>query len=134
MNKYTSVIISVRRESIMKSVGQIIFLILLIIFKIVPADNLTFPDCISSRQRANDLISRMTTAEKITQLVHKVSAIARLRLPEMIWWSEALHGIAFPPGVTFGGDLPAATMFPMPIHFGASFNMTLVHTEYQYIS
>ncbi len=66
---------------------------------IINAQNLTFPDCKSgplstfpicdqtlpTRQRAADLISRMTTAEKITQLVHKVPPIPRLSLPEIIW-------------------------------------------------
>ncbi len=126
--------------------SRILFVTLLLV--IIKADNLTFPDCRSgplstfpicdqslpARQRAIDLISRMTTAEKITQLVHKVPAIPRLGLPEIIWWSEALHGIAYSPGVTFGGDLPAATMFPMPIHLGASFNMSLVHLMAETIS
>jgi hypothetical protein len=72
---------------------------------IINAQNLTFPDCKSgplstfpicdqslpSHERAADLINRMTTAEKITQLVHKVPRIPRLGLLEIIWWSEALH-------------------------------------------
>jgi beta-D-xylosidase 4 len=87
--------------------SRILFVALLLV--IIKADNLTFPDCRSgplskfsicdqslpARQRAIDLISRMTTAKKITQLVHKVPAILRLGLPEIIWWSEALHGIAY---------------------------------------
>ena len=89
-----------------------------------------FPICdqsIPSRQRAADLVSRMTTAEKITQLVTTAVAIPRLGLPKFEWWSEALHGVAYSPGVVFGGDLPAATSFPMPINVGASFNMSLVY-------
>ena len=124
-------------------------LIILFAFVVVSnAQNLTFPDCKSgplstfpicnqsfpTRQRAADLISRMTTPEKITQLVHTVPPIPRLGLPEIIWWSEALHGIAYSPGVSFGGDLPNATMFPMPIVLGASFNMTLVHRMAETIS
>src|SRR5579871_2320938 len=79
----------------------------------------TYPICdqsLPSRQRAADLISRMTTAEKITQLVTTAAAIPRLGLPKFEWWSEALHGVAYSPGVSFGGDLPAATSFPMPIN------------------
>ena len=123
-------------------------LLLLSVVIIINAQNLSFPDCktgplsqfpicdqlVPARQRAVDLISRMTTAEKIPQLVHMAPAIPRLGLPEFIWWSEALHGIAYSPGVTFGGDLQNATMFPMPIHLGASFNMTLVHKMAQTIS
>ncbi len=47
----------------------------------------TYPICdqsLPARQRAVDLVSRMTTAEKITQLVHKVPAIPRVGLPEII--------------------------------------------------
>lgn len=97
----------------------------------------TFPICnqsLPSRQRAADLISRMNTTEKISQLVTGAAAIPRLGLPRYQWWSEALHGIARSPGVSFGGDLPAATSFPMPINLGASFNMSLVHSMASVIS
>jgi xylan 1,4-beta-xylosidase len=90
-----------------------------------------FPICdpsLPSRQRAADLISRMTTTEKITQLVTTAAAIPRIGLPKYEWWSELLHGVAYSPGVSFGGDLPAATSFPMPINLGATFNMSLVHS------
>jgi beta-D-xylosidase 4 len=114
----------------------------------VNAQNVSFPDCKSgplstfqicnqslpSRQRTADLISRMNTSEKISQLVNSAAAIPRLGLPEYQWWSEALHGVANSPGVHFGGDLPAATSFPMPINLGASFNMTLVYRMAEVIS
>lgn len=101
----------------------------------------TFPDCRSgplasfpicdqslpSRQRAADLIARMTTSEKISQMVTTAAAIPRLGLPKYEWWSEALHGLAFSPGVSFGGNLPSATSFAAPLNLGASFNMRLVH-------
>lgn len=105
------------------------------------AQNASFPDCefgplskfpicdqsIPSRQRAADLVSRMTTQEKILRLVSTSPAIPRLGLPAYQWWSEALHGVAGSPGVHFGGNLSAATSFPMPINLGATFNMSLVH-------
>ncbi|CAF4950200.1 unnamed protein product, partial [Rotaria sp. Silwood1] len=97
----------------------------------------TFPICdqsLPSHQRAADLISRMTTTEKITQMITTAEAIPRLGLPKFEWWSEALHGIAYAPGVSFGGDLPAATSFPMPINLGASFNMNLVYRMANIIS
>jgi beta-D-xylosidase 4 len=126
-------------------VSLILFLTLVIT---INAQNASFPDCKSgplstfpicdqslpSRQRAADLVSRLTTAEKISQLGNTAVAIPRLGLPEFQWWSEALHGIARSPGVSFGGDLPAATSFPMPINLGASFNMTLVHRMADVIS
>jgi beta-D-xylosidase 4 len=76
----------------------------------------------------------MTTAEKITQLVRDAAAIPRLGLENFVWASEALHGIASSDGVKFGGDLPAATSFPMPINLGASFNIPLVHRVASVIS
>ncbi|CAF3378305.1 unnamed protein product [Rotaria sp. Silwood1] len=97
----------------------------------------TFPICdqsLPSHQRAADLISRLTTAEKITQMITTAEAIPRLGLPKFEWWSEALHGVAYSPGVSFGGDLPAATSFPMPINLGASFNMNLVYRMANIIS
>ena len=76
----------------------------------------------------------MTTSEKISQLVNSAADIPRLGLPKFQWWSEALHGIARSPGVSFGGDLPAATSFPMPINLAATFNMSLVHRVASVIS
>jgi beta-D-xylosidase 4 len=69
----------------------------------------------------------MTTAEKIIHLVSGAAAIPRLGLPEIQLQSEALHGIAISKGVNFGGDLPTATSFPMPINTGASFNVSLMY-------
>jgi beta-D-xylosidase 4 len=105
------------------------------------AYNASFPDCkfgplanfpicnqsLPSRQRAADLISRMNITEKISRMTDGSDAIPRLGLPGFEWWSEALHGIGGSPGVHFGGDLPAATSFPMPINLGATFNMSLVY-------
>jgi beta-D-xylosidase 4 len=87
-----------------------------------------FPICdqsVPSRQRAADLVSRMTTAEKITQMVAAAAAIPRLGLPNYRWWSEALHGVS----VHF-----VATSFPQVINLGATFNMPLVHRIARVIS
>ena len=87
----------------------------------------TFPICdqsLPARQRAADLIGRMTIPEKISQMIVFADAIPRLGIPSFNWWHEALHGVA---GANYGGDLPAATSFPMPINLGATFNMSLVH-------
>ena len=124
------------------------FILLFTLIIAINAQNASFPDCKSgplssfvicnqsfpSRQRAADLVSRMNTSEKITQMVNSASEIPRLGLPKFQWWSEALHGVAGSPGVHFGGDLPAATSFPMPINLGAAFNMSLVHRMAEVIS
>ena len=56
-------------------------------------------------QRVNDLISRMTLEEKVSQMMNAAPAIPRLGIPQYDWWNEALHGVAFS-GV--------ATVFPRP--------------------
>ena len=52
-----------------------------------------------------DLVGRLQTAEKISQLGNTAPAIERLKIPAYQWWSEALHGIAHSPGVHFGGNV-----------------------------
>ena len=119
------------------------FCLILLFSAMIPINtqNTSFPDCklgplstypicdssLPSRQRAADLVSRLTTEEKIARLVSTSAAVPRLGLPSYQWWSEALHGVAGSPGVHFGGNLSAATSFPMPINLGATFNMSLVH-------
>ena len=44
--------------------------------------------------RANDLIRRMSLAEKVAQLQNGAPAIPHLGLPAYDYWSEALHGVA----------------------------------------
>lgn len=118
-----------------------LLLLLLGTTTLVYAQNGSFPDCISgplapfpicdqslpTRVRASDFVSRMNTSEKIRQMIRDGYPIPRLGIPRFIWGSEALHGVANSAGVKFGGDLPSATCFPMPINMGASFNMHLVH-------
>jgi beta-glucosidase len=84
----------------------------------VPAETLVFRD---SRQplsaRVDDLIARLTLAEKISQLVHENNAIERLGIPPYNWWNEACHGV---------GRNGRATVFPQVIGLGATWNRTLV--------
>jgi beta-glucosidase len=68
-------------------------------------------------RRADDLVSRMTLEEKISQMMNAAPAISRLGIPEYDWWNEALHGVAFS-GV--------ATVFPQAIGLGATFDPDLV--------
>ncbi|XP_068641508.1 probable beta-D-xylosidase 7 [Aristolochia californica] len=90
--------------------------------------------------RVEDLISRLTIDEKISQLVVKAPGIPRLGIPSYNWWSEALHGIGiavggvqFPGdeieygiyGVQFNGTVRSATSFPQVILTAASFNPLL---------
>ena len=45
-------------------------------------------------QRVNDLVSRMTLEEKVSQIGHTADAVPRLGIPEYNWWNEGLHGVA----------------------------------------
>ncbi|MBO0842464.1 MAG: glycoside hydrolase family 3 C-terminal domain-containing protein, partial [Nocardioides sp.] len=49
----------------------------------------------SFAERAADLVSRMTLAEKASQMNSSYSpAIPRLGVPQYGWWNEALHGVS----------------------------------------
>jgi beta-glucosidase len=64
-------------------------------------------------QRVDDIVSRLTLEEKISQMIHAATAIDRLGIPHYDWWSECLHGIAR------AGN---ATMFPQAIGLAATFD------------
>ena len=54
---------------------------------------------------------------------------SRLGLAEYTWWSEALHGVAGSPGVSFGArgqPYGYATSFPQPILMSAAFDDDLI--------
>jgi beta-glucosidase len=72
------------------------------------------------RARADDLIRRMSLAEKVSQLKNAAPAIARLGLPAYDYWNEALHGVA---------NNGFATVFPEPVGAAASWNPSLFHRE-----
>jgi beta-glucosidase len=70
--------------------------------------------------RENDLIRRMSLAEKVAQLQNGAPAIPRLGLPAYNYWSEALHGVAN------NGD---ATVFPQAIGAAATWDPKLLQKE-----
>jgi len=67
--------------------------------------------------RAADLVSRMTTDEKISQVMNDAVAIPRLGVPAYEWWNECLHGVA---------RAGPATVFPQAIGLAASFDTDLM--------
>jgi beta-glucosidase len=71
-------------------------------------------------QRANDLIRRMSLAEKVAQLQNDAPAIKRLGLPAYNYWNEALHGVA---------NNGIATVFPEPVGMASTWNPELLHQE-----
>ena len=74
-------------------------------------------DRTKARERAEKLVSRMTTQEAVTQLRYNSPAIERLGIPAYNWWGEALHGVA---------RAGQATSFPQAIGMAASFDEALI--------
>ncbi len=68
-------------------------------------------------KRVQDLLSRMTVEEKLSQMLNESPAIPRLSIPEYNWWSEALHGVA---------RAGFATVFPQAIGLAATFDKNLM--------
>ncbi|KAF2230646.1 glycoside hydrolase family 3 protein [Viridothelium virens] len=81
--------------------------------------------------RVAGLISSLTLEEKVSNLVDSAAGSLRLGLMPYEWWSEALHGVAESPGVSFnspnGSDFSYATSFPMPILMSAAFDDPLIN-------
>jgi beta-glucosidase len=68
---------------------------------------------LSFEERARDIVSRLTVAEKGAQMLHEAPAIPRLGIPEYNWWNECLHGVA---------RAGVATVFPQAIGLAAMWN------------
>lgn len=67
--------------------------------------------------RVNDLISRLTLEQKVSQMMYASPAIPQLKIPAYNWWNEALHGVA---------RSGVATIFPQAIGLGATFDEDLL--------
>jgi beta-glucosidase len=76
-------------------------------------------------KRVDDLVSRMSLEEKISQLGHTADSVPRLGIPEYNWWNEGLHGVA---------RAGVATVFPQAIGLAATFDDTLIHQDASAIS
>src|SRR5213593_4880340 len=76
-------------------------------------------------QRVNDLVSRMTLEEKVSQMQDVAPAIPRLSIPAYNWWNEGLHGVAR------AGN---ATVFPQAIGLAATWDTDLIHRVADVIS
>lgn len=67
--------------------------------------------------RVNDLVSRLTLEEKVSQMQDVAPAIERLGIPRYNWWNEALHGVA---------RAGLATSFPQAIGLAATWDDSLI--------
>jgi beta-glucosidase len=65
----------------------------------------------------DDLVSRLTLEEKVSQIGHTADAVPRLGIPEYNWWNEGLHGVA---------RAGYATVFPQAIGMAATFDEPLM--------
>ena len=71
----------------------------------------------SFAERAADLVSRMTLAEKVAQLhTNSAPAIPRLGLQQYTYWSEGQHGV----NVLGAGGVWAAKATSFPTNFASS--------------
>jgi beta-glucosidase len=68
----------------------------------------------SFEARVNDLVSRLTLEEKVSQMLNASPAIPRLGIPAYDWWNETLHGVARTPF--------KVTVYPQAIAMAATFN------------
>lgn len=69
-----------------------------------------------AREKARELVSKMTVEERAGQLSYNAPGIPRLNIPAYNWWNEALHGVA---------RAGCATVFPQAIGLAASFDSEL---------
>ncbi|MGD0003203.1 MAG: glycoside hydrolase family 3 C-terminal domain-containing protein [Anaerolineaceae bacterium] len=68
-------------------------------------------------ERVEDLLSRLTLEEKISQMVNGCPGIPRLGIPAYDYWNEALHGVA---------RNGRATVFPQAIGMAATWDRELI--------
>ncbi len=70
-----------------------------------------------AKQKAKELVAKMTVEEKLSQLLYNAPAIERLGIEEYNWWNEGSHGIH---------GAGTATVFPHAIAMASSFDSALV--------
>ena len=88
------------------------------------AQNWKFPFqnfTLSFEERVDDLVSRMTLEEKVSQMLNASPAIPRLDIPAYDWWNETLHGVArtpynvtvYPQAIAMAATFDTAALFKM---------------------
>ena len=77
------------------------------------------------QERVEDLISRMTLEEKVSQMIDQADSVGKLGIPMYNWWNECLHGV---------GRAGIATVFPQAIGLAATWNTELMYHTADIIS
>lgn len=102
----------------MRKVYKLVFMLNFLALNTFAQENYTFKNPnLPIEQRVDDLVSRMTVDEKISQLMDSSPAIKRLGVPEYNWWNESLHGVA---------RAGYATVFPQSISIASSWDRQLI--------
>ena len=91
----------------------------------------------SFEERAADLVSRMTLAEKASQMNSSTApAIPRLGISSYGWWNEALHGVSSMQLNSSGNAsiVTNTTSYPIDLALGSSWDPELMYREATMIS
>ncbi len=110
------------------NLGILLILVVSLTFNLCKGSEKLLPyqdTSLSIEERVNDLVSRMTLDEKISQMMNASDSISRLGIPDYNWWSEGLHGVA---------NSGIATVFPQAIGLSATWNEDLINQVADVIS
>ena len=79
----------------------------------------------TSREKAREMLSKLTLDEKISLMMDSSPAIERVGIPQFNWWSEALHGVA---------RAGRATVLPQTIGMAATFDDEALERAFTMVS
>ena len=117
LNKLRSLKIGIKIQIYPHKFSLVMLLFTVFLFTNGSAQSHYYPfqdESLGFEARVNDLVSRLTLEEKVSQMMDISPAIPRLGIPAYQWWNEMLHGVAR------SGD--TVTVFPQAIAMAAGFD------------